>query len=271
MYKIGVAGAAGKVGKNLIVNILAQEILGNCTLSGGTVTSESAGLNVDLGKIAGIDEIGLKATSNFEELVKVSDCIIDFTSTHSSLAHLELCVKHKVNYVCGTTGFNEKEIKKFHELARVNRIFYSPNMSFSVALLTKLVEVAAKNLDDNFDCEIIDIHHNQKLDSPSGTAIMLGQKVAEARGLNFDESKVMQNFHDKAPRKISNIGFASIRGGDVVGEHDVMFLGQGERIELKSVITNRSIFAKGAIKAALWLKNQPVGKLYSMEDILTLS
>lgn len=246
--KVSIAGCAGRMGKELLLKAIADQSENRCKLIGGTVTSDSQLVGMDLGKIAGLDNINISATTDLNELAKQSDVIIDFTSPESSLKHAKICAEHGISFVCGTTGFTDSQMNELKELAKKTPILWSANMSLGINLLMKLSRDVAENLNEDFDIAISESHHKHKVDAPSGTALMIGKSISE----NTDHK----------------ISYSSIRAGDIVGEHTVMFAGMGERLELNHIASNRSIFANGAFKAASWLINKPASKLFSMQDVL---
>lgn len=247
--KVGIAGCAGRMGKELLLKGFAEQLAGSIKLVGGTVTSDSPALGLDIASIAGMDECGIKATSDFESLAKHCDVIIDFTNPETSIRHAKICSDLGKKMVCGTTGFSKEQVSELSKLAEKTPILWSPNMSLGVNLLRKVSSIMAKNLGDDWDVSIHESHHRHKVDAPSGTALLLGNAVCEA-----------------ANHKVQ---YSSVRAGDIVGEHIVMFATNGERVELVHKASNRSIFATGAFKAASWLNSQPAGKLYSMTDVLS--
>lgn len=262
--KIGVVGCTGKMGNEVIKEILNNKAF---ELAAGSTDENNDSLGKDLGTIIGSDPIGIAITSNPLELINKAEIIIDFTNTSTSIDYAKLCSQHKKKLVCGTTGFSDKELKILTELAKDTPIFWSPNMSIGVNLLKKLAYISAKILGEDFDVEILEMHHNKKIDAPSGTAILLGKEIAKALDAPFQE-KAKYNRESGSSRAKGEIGFAVLRGGDIVGDHSILFAGAGEMITLSHRATNRSLFAKGAVKAALWLKNKQAGKLYNMDDML---
>lgn len=262
--KIGIIGCSGRMGQTLVSEIITGKM---AELSGGTEQKGNKSVGKDLGLIAGLEAIGIRATDNNEELVKNSDAIIDFSTPESSVKCAELCAKHKKIHVIGTTGFSDSQKKELSLLAEETTIIWSPNMSIGVNVVLDIVEKVAKTLDDSYDIEIVEMHHNQKVDAPSGTALALGKAAALGRGVDLKkvEKKVRDGF--TGPRKKGEIGFATLRGGDVVGDHTVIFASNGDRIEITHKASSRVIFVKGAIRAALWAKGKKSG-LYSIKDVI---
>lgn len=265
--KIGIAGCTGKMGREITKEILHHSN-NKFEISAASTDPNNDNIGKDIGIIAGVAPTGIKITSSPEGLVTLSDIIIDFTNPEASMAHAKLCVQHGKKYVCGTTGFADTDIRHLKEYAKKIPIFYSPNMSIGVNLLKKLAYISAKVLGDDFDIEVIEMHHNKKIDAPSGTALLLGQEIAKAFNIKLEEKATYSREKSKSERKKGEIGFAVLRGGDVAGDHSVIFAGTGEMITLSHRATSRSVFSKGAVKAAIWLSDKTPGKLYSMDDIL---
>jgi 4-hydroxy-tetrahydrodipicolinate reductase len=262
--KIGIIGCAGRMGKALIEQVTANP---NCELSGGTVIPDSPFLGIDLGTIANIDPIGINAGTHAEELFEQSDAVIDFSMPSTSLKNAQLAATTKTPLVIGTTGFSDEECKQLRELGRTATLIWSANMSIGVNLLLSLIEKTAAILDDEYDIEVVEMHHCHKVDAPSGTALILGEAAARGRKVDLNDVAVKARDGIVGARKRGEIGFSTLRGGDVVGEHTVMFAGDGERIELTHKASNRKIFAKGAVRAALWSKNKEAG-FYTIADVL---
>jgi 4-hydroxy-tetrahydrodipicolinate reductase len=259
--KIAITGCMGRMGREVLRLAIHEHQRNHCELIGG-ITNDH--IDFDLGIIAATDPIGLKPSQDAESIIQKADTIIDFTSPVASLKFANLCAKHGKKLVCGTTGFTLEQLKEMQRLAKETAIFHTANMSVGINLLAGLVEKAARILDEEYDIEILEAHHNKKLDAPSGTALMLGEVAKAARNASSASFGLDRN----KLRIGGEIGYAVIRGGDIVGEHTVMFAGPGERIELTHKATDRKIFARGALKAAFWLNNKPGGKLYSMNDLL---
>jgi len=223
--------------------------------------------NDDLGEFLGFEKTGTKMTADIDQFVQSLDAVIDFSSPSLSLQIAAKCAENRKILVCGTTGFSEEEKQKFASYAQNTVIIWSSNMSLGVNLLMNFVEKAAAILHDDFDIEIVEMHHRNKVDAPSGTAFSLG--AAAAKGRNVDLQKVGTTIRSgkDAKRIKGEIGFATLRGGDVIGDHSVIFAGDGERIELTHKASNRDIFAKGAIRAAIWGSAKQPG-FYGMRDVL---
>ncbi len=265
-YRIGIVGCAGRMGHMLLK--VAGETEG-CVITGGTEAPDSPALGQDLGAQAGLGELGIKIGADPVALFAQADAVIDFTAPAISVKHAELAAQAEAVLVLGTTGLDKEQDAAIARAARHATIVQAANMSLGVNVLLALVERAARSLDPDYDIEIVEIHHRYKVDAPSGTALALGKAVAAGRGVDLDE--VAQRGRDgiTGPRRRGDIGFATLRGGDVAGEHTVALVGDGERIELTHRATNREVFARGAIKAAFWARGKPPG-LYSMRDVLGL-
>lgn len=262
--KIGITGITGRMGTAVAKAVLSNDLN---DISSALVKPASDLVGKDIGRIIGIDEIGVKATDNLDELVKNSDVIIDFSIPELSLQTAELVAKHSKILVCGTTGFSEEQKAKLKEYAKNCVIIWSSNMSIGVNLLMNLAEQVGRILHSDYDVEIFEMHHRNKVDAPSGTALSLGEAVARGRNLNFGEVSRRTRDGIVGKRADNEIGFSSARGGDVIGDHTVIFAGPGERIELSHKASNRDIYAIGAIRAAIWASGKPSG-FYSMQDVL---
>jgi len=262
--KIGVTGISGKMGR-AIANLVQQDDIAQ--LSAALTRESSALAGQDLGEFLGYDESGVKITSDINEFLSGCDAVIDFTSPSNSLNIAKKCAELKKVLVCGTTGFSDEEKLEFSDNSKETVIIWSSNMSLGVNLLMNLSEEVSKILRDDFDVEIVEMHHRHKMDAPSGTALSLGAAVAAGRNINLQEHANMARVGKDAKRIKGEIGFATLRGGDVIGDHSVIFAGEGERIELTHKASNREVFAKGAIRAAIWGSVKDPG-FYSMRDVL---
>jgi 4-hydroxy-tetrahydrodipicolinate reductase len=261
-----VTGAGGRMGRTLIRAITEMD---GTVLAGAIETSGSALIGRDAGELAGIGANGVKVTSDPASLFANADGVLDFTVPAATIGFAELAAKHGIVHVIGTTGIGGEDEKSIAIAAQRTPMVKSGNMSLGVNLLAALVKQAARALDVDFDIDILEMHHNRKVDAPSGTALLLGQ--AAAAGRNIDLAKRSERARDghTGARKSGDIGFAVLRGGTVVGDHSVIFAGPSERIELTHRAEDRMIFARGAVKAALWARGQKPG-LYSMADVLGL-
>ena len=264
--RLVVAGAGGRMGRTLVKSIAESK---GVTLAGALEQEGSQFLGRDAGELAGIGTNGIAIASGLATLAK-ADALIDFTSPRSSVDFAAQAAKSCMVHVIGTTGLSAVDEATIKSAAMKAIIVKSGNMSLGVNLLAALVKRVAQTLDDEFDIEILEMHHNKKVDAPSGTALLLGRAAAQGRGMDFDERKVMAREGQTGARKRGDIGFANLRGGSVVGEHSVIFAGPAERIELAHKAEDRMIFARGALRAALWGRGKKPG-LYSMADVLGLS
>ena len=264
--RLAVMGAAGRMGRALV---RAVHEAPQCTLVGGTESPDSAAVGADLGELAGIGALGVHATAEPLELFTRCEGILDFTSPRATGEYVGLAAQARIVHVIGTTGFAEEDEQRIASASRHATIIKAGNMSLGVNLLTALAEKVAAALDADYDIEIVEMHHRHKVDAPSGTALMLGEAAATGRQVALCEHAVKSREGHTGARRAGDIGFAALRGGDVVGEHTVVFAGQGERVELTHRATDRQIFARGAVKAALWARGKPPG-VYSMRDVLGL-
>lgn len=264
--RIAVMGAAGRMGRELLRAVAAQR---GAVIAGGIEPSGSPFVGKDLGELAGIDSCGVPVTDDALELLTKVDAIIDFTLPAATVEFAGLAANARIVHVIGTTGLDEQQEAAIAAAARHATIVKAGNMSLGVNLLTALTRKVAAALDADFDIEIVEMHHRMKVDAPSGTALMLGQAAAEGRSIGLKENSVRVRDGHTGQRRRGDIGFATLRGGSVVGEHSVIFAGEGERIELTHIATDRGIFARGAVKAALWARGRAPG-LYSMADVLGL-
>ncbi len=259
-----VAGAGGRMGRTLVKAIAETKGL---TLAGAVDAPGSAVIGQDAGVLAGLPANGIKLTSDVKALLADADAIVDFTVPKASV-ELAALTAGKV-HIIGTTGHSADEEARIRESAKSAVIVKSGNRSLGVNLLAALTKRIAKTLDDSFDIEIFEMHHNKKIDAPSGTALMFGRAAAEGRGVDLAMHSARGRDGETGARKSGDIGFASLRGGTVVGEHSVIFAGPAERIELVHRAEDRMIFARGALHAAAWARGQKPG-LYSMADVLGL-
>ncbi len=264
--RLVVAGAGGRMGRTLVKAIADSK---GFALAGALEDARSPLLGWDAGTLAGGAENGIKLVADAGPLMEKADGIIDFTAPSATLAFAALAAKAGNVHIIGTTGLSATDEAKIKDAAETAVIVKSGNMSLGVNLLAALTKRVAKTLDNSFDIEILEMHHNQKVDAPSGTALMLGRAAAEGRGIDLDRNSVRSRDGNTGARHAGDIGFANLRGGSVVGEHTVIFAGPAERIELVHKAEDRMIFARGALHAALWARTQKPG-LYSMADVLGL-
>ncbi len=266
MIKVVILGAAGRMGKANI-QVFSQD--NDVKIIGAVENKNSPYLGKDAGNVAGIDNLGIAITSNLEDCLEEADVVIDFTNKESTLKNLEIIKNNKKAIVIGTTGFNDDEKKLIQKASETIPIVFSPNMSIGVNLLFYLVRRAAEILGNDFESEIIEIHHNQKKDAPSGTALAFGKIIADAKKLDFEKVVVYGRDGIVGARKRDEIGILAVRIADVVGEHTIIFGGPGERIEFGHKANSRKTFASGALRAAKFVVSKNNG-LYSMEDVLNL-
>ncbi len=265
--KIGIVGAGGRMGRMLIETVLETE---GAELAGGTETPSSNLLGKDLGALVGAEDQGVAVTEDARVLFEASDVVIDFTVPAATAAHAALAAEIGTAMVIGTTGLDAAQQADVEAASHAASVVQAGNMSMGVNLLVGLAEQVAAALGAEYDIEVVEMHHKHKIDAPSGTALMLGQAAAKGRGLDHNDAAVYAREGHTGARPGGAIGYATLRGGDVVGEHSVLFAGLGERVELTHRATNRSIFARGAVRAALWTGGQAPG-LYSMRDVLGLA
>ena len=265
LLRICVAGASGRMGQMLVDAVRAS---GDCVLSGALDIATSPALGQDAGAFGG-QSTGVTITADLDVGLAGSQCLIDFTRPEGTLAHLRVCVQHGVNAVIGTTGFTDAQKAEIAEAAKSIAIVMAPNMSVGVNVTLKLLEMAAKALSTGYDIEIIEAHHRHKVDAPSGTALKMGEVIADALGRDLKDCAVYAREGVTGERDPSSIGFATIRGGDIVGDHTVLFAGTGERIEVTHKSSSRVTYAQGSLRAVRFLAHKPAG-LYDMFDVLGL-
>ncbi len=261
-----VAGAGGRMGRTLIHAIAATD---GVALAGAVEGPGSAVIGRDAGELAGLGANGVMVEAEIEPLLSNADGLLDFTIPAATIAFAELVARKGLVHVIGTTGMSGENDKLIAEAARRAVIVKSGNMSMGVNLLAALVKRVAKTLDADFDIEILEMHHNKKIDAPSGTALMLGRAAADGRGIALEQHSQRGRDGETGARRRGGIGFASLRGGTAAGDHTVIFAGPAERLELNHRAEDRMIFARGALKAALWARGKKPG-LYSMMDVLGL-
>jgi 4-hydroxy-tetrahydrodipicolinate reductase len=265
--RVVIAGAGGRMGRTLIHAVAASKGL---TLAGAVEAAGSAVIGRDAGELAGLGPNGVKVVSDVVPLLKQADGLIEFTIPAATLAFAELTAVAGLVHVIGTTGHSAEEDAVIAKAATRAKIVKSGNMSLGVNLLVALTKRVAKTLGDDYDIEILEMHHNKKIDAPSGTALMLGRAAAAGRGVDLAQHSVRGRDGMTGARGAGDIGFASLRGGSNVGEHTVIFAGPSERVELTHRAEDRMIFARGALHAALWARGQKPG-LYAMADVLGLA
>jgi 4-hydroxy-tetrahydrodipicolinate reductase len=264
--RLVIAGAGGRMGRTLIHAIAATK---GVTLAGAVEASDSGVIGRDAGELAGLGANGIKVVSDAAPLLKQADGLIEFSIPAATLALAELTAAAGIVHVIGTTGFSAAEEALLAEAAARAPMVKSGNMSLGVNLLVALTKRVAQTLGEDYDVEILEMHHNKKIDAPSGTALMLGRAAAEGRAVDLAQRSVRGRDGMTGVRRAGDIGFAALRGGTVVGDHSVIFAGPAERIELTHRAEDRMIFARGALHAALWARGKKPG-LYSMADVLEL-
>jgi 4-hydroxy-tetrahydrodipicolinate reductase len=266
--RIGVLGGGGRMGRAVIGEVLAAA---DCALAGAVEPAGHPALGQDLGVLGGGEPTGVAMTDDADALIAASDVVIEFSAPDATARHAVRAAEHGIRHVIGTTGLSEAQEDAIRAASRRTAIMRAANMSLGVNLLLGLTEQVARALGpEAFDIEILEMHHRHKVDVPSGTALALGEAAARSRGVRLGEVAARGRDGLTGPRKVGAIGFAALRGGDVVGDHVVTFAGAGERLELAHRATDRRIYARGAVTAARWLHGRPPG-LYGMADVLALA
>lgn len=265
--RVAITGASGRMGMTLIQAITQSPAL---SLTAAIDRADSPIIGKDTGGLIGAEPTGIKVTDNLATAVNDFDVLIDFTRPEASMAYVEYCRQHGKKLVLGTTGFNEAQKTLITAAAKDAAIMMAPNMSVGVNLTLKLLEMAAKVMGDYTDIEIIEAHHRHKVDAPSGTALRMGEVIAKALGRDLKDCAIYGREGITGERDRKTIGFSTIRAGDIVGEHTVMFADEGERVEITHKASSRLTFANGAVRAAIWLGDKSNG-LYDMQDVLGLS
>lgn len=266
MIKIAIAGAAGRMGRQLIQAVQAAS---GVTLGAALERSGSSLIGADAGELAGVGPLGVTVQESLEAIGSDFDILIDFTVPAATLTHLAFCRRHGKHMVIGTTGFDAAGKQAIADAAQEIGVVFASNFSVGVNVVFKLLEKAAQVMGDYTDIEIIEAHHRHKIDAPSGTALSMGEVIAETLGRDLSTCAVYSREGITGERARDSIGFATIRAGDIVGEHTVMFADIGERVEISHKASSRMTFANGAVRAASWVHNQPAG-LYDMKDVLGL-
>ena len=264
--RIAVAGSSGRMGRMLIEAIAATT---DCQLAAAFDHAESSAIGHDAGAPLGFAS-GVTVTSDLDTGLQNAQCLIDFTRPEGTLSHLDFCLRHHVAMVIGTTGFTGPELQRIQAASEQIPIVMAPNMSIGVNVVLKLLEQAGHALADGYDIEIIEAHHRHKVDAPSGTALKMGEVVAQAAGRNLERDAVWARHGHTGERQAGSIGFSVIRGGDIVGDHTVLFAGAGERIEITHKSSSRATYASGSLRAARFLAGKTSG-LYDMQAVLGLT
>jgi 4-hydroxy-tetrahydrodipicolinate reductase len=264
--KIGVVGAAGRMGGAVVRQVTETN---GCAVAAASEISGSPAIGRDAGDLAGIGPLGVEVIDDAAALFNRVDAVIEFSAPDSTVSHAADAAAAGCIHIIGTTGLDKAQEGALLTAGQRTPIVYAPNMSLAVNILFALTRQVAKMLDDDFDIEIVEMHHRHKVDAPSGTALGLGRAAAAGRGVSLDEAGILSREGQTGARERGAIGFATLRGGDVPGEHSVIFAADGERIELTHKAGSRQIFARGAVRAALWAKDKGAG-LYTMFDVLDL-
>lgn len=264
--RVAIAGAGGRMGRQLIQ---AAAALDGVALGAALEREGSSLVGADAGELAGISHTGVTVQSSFEAVKDDFDVLIDFTRPEGTLNHLAFCRQHGKGMVIGTTGFDDAGKQAIREAAEQIAIVFAANFSVGVSVMLRLLEKAAKVMGDYTDIEIIEAHHRHKVDAPSGTALAMGEAIAHALDKDLSECAVYSREGHTGERKPGTIGFATVRAGDIVGEHTAMFADIGERVEITHKASSRMTFANGAVRSALWLKDKKTG-LFDMKDVLNL-
>ncbi|MBU0752123.1 MAG: 4-hydroxy-tetrahydrodipicolinate reductase [Gammaproteobacteria bacterium] len=263
--RFAIAGAGGRMGRTLIEAVLAAEA---AQLAAALEQPDSPLLGKDAGELVG-QPCGVAVSSDVDAALARADCLIDFTRPEGTLRHLEICRKHGVHMVIGTTGFSTEQKLAIQDASRDIPVVFAPNMAVGVNAVFKLLDVAARILNEGYDIEVIEAHHRHKVDAPSGTALRMGEVVAEALGRDLGECAVYSRYGHTGERPATQIGFSTIRGGDIVGDHTVLFAGTGERVEITHKSASRMPYAQGSLRAARFMRDKTHG-LYDMQDVLGL-
>lgn len=266
MTRIAVVGASGRMGLSLIK---AAALADKAELSVAVSRPDSLSVGKDAGELAGVSPLAVKVVGDLASVVDQFDVLIDFTRPEPSMDYIEVCRAAGKSVVIGTTGYNEAQKALIAEAAKQVPIVMAPNMSIGVNLSLKLLEMTAKVMGDYTDIEIVEAHHRHKIDAPSGTALRMGEVVASALGRDLKDCAIYGREGVTGERNRKTIGFSTIRAGDIVGEHTVMFADEGERVEITHKASSRMTFANGAVRAAIWLQGKSNG-LYDMQDVLGL-
>jgi 4-hydroxy-tetrahydrodipicolinate reductase len=264
MTRIAIIGVTGRMGQALV---RAAGDVPEVSLAGGVASASSSAVGRDIGELAGISALGLAATNDLASVLAQSDVAVDFSRSEATAANLAACRAARKPLLIGTTGFDAELSGELEKAARDIAVLVAPNTSLAVTLLIELVRASAKSLPRDFDIEIVETHHRMKRDAPSGTALALGRAAAEGRGTDIAKAAVLHRSGGVHERKEGDIGFAVVRGGDIAGEHTVLFAGDGEQLVLQHRAADRAIFARGALRAAVWLSARPPGRFF-MRDVL---
>ena len=266
MIRVAVVGAAGRMGKALIQAATAAS---GMSLTAATEQPDSTLIGVDAGELAGVGSLGVKVSHSLTKIVDDFDVVIDFTHPAATMVHLDVCRQHGKSMVIGTTGLDVAQKQAIADAGQEISIVFAPNMSVGVNLCLRLLQLAARVMGEDADIEIVEAHHRHKVDAPSGTALRMGEVVADTLGRDLKEVAVYGREGQTGPRDDKTIGFETIRAGDVVGEHTVWFATEGERVEIAHKASSRMTFARGAVRAAAWIVAREKGQ-FDMQDVLDL-
>ena len=266
MTRIAVAGAAGRMGKALVQAVCQDEA---ATLAAATDRPGSTLIGADVGELAGVGRLDVALQDDLSRVVDSFDVLIDFTSPESTMNHVAICRAAGKGIVIGTTGLDDSQKDALKEAGADISVVFAPNMSVGVNLIFKLLETAARVMGEESDIEIVEAHHRHKVDAPSGTALHMGEIIANTLGRDLNECAVYGREGHTGARDKDTIGFATIRGGDIVGEHNAMFIAEGERVEIGIRSASRATYANGAVRGAKWLSDKENG-LFDMQDVLEL-
>ena len=266
MIRVAINGASGRMGKALIQACTENN---NTTLGAAFEISSSSAIGRDAGEVAGLSALGVRISDSLLKKVDDFDVLVDFTIPECTIQSVNVCEANHKSIVIGTTGLDDKQKQQLLDASKNISIMFAPNMSVGVNLCLKLLQMAAQTLGDGYDVEIIEAHHRHKVDAPSGTALRMGEVVAESLGRKLKDCAVYGRQGRTGERNKNIIGFETIRAGDIVGDHTVMFAGIGERVEITHKASSRMTFAQGAMRAACWLADRKTG-LYDMQDVLEL-
>ena len=263
--RVAIAGASGRMGRMLIEAVRAS---GDCVLAGALDIASSPAIGSDATAFLGVAS-GVPITADVRAGLANADVLIDFTRPEGTLEHLAVCAQVGVKAVIGTTGFTAEQKEAIAAAAQKTAVVFAPNMSVGVNVTLKLLDMAARALSTGYDIEVIEAHHRHKVDAPSGTALKLGEVIAEAQGTNLSDRAVYERYGHTGERKADSIGFATVRGGDIVGDHTVLFAGTGERVEITHKSSSRAGYAQGSLRAVRYLAGQRAG-MFDMFDVLNL-
>lgn len=266
MIRIAIVGAAGRMGRNLLEAVSQNDAV---TLTAATESPQSPFIGIDAGEMVGSGKNGVPISASLDDCAEF-DVLIDFTHPSVTQQHLEWCVQHQRKMVIGTTGFDDAGLQAINKASESIAIVFAPNMSVGVNLCFKLLQLAAEVMGEDADIEVMETHHRNKVDSPSGTALKMGQVVADALGRDLKQCAVYGREGQTGVRDKNTIGFATVRAGDVVGDHTVLFATAGERVEITHKSSSRMTYARGSVRAALWLEQHQKG-LFDMQAVLGLN